>query len=322
MIQALSEPQSGPHADNLITNEDSFPRVIGELGRVATPDGVYLGVGPDQNFSYIARCAPVRSFVLDYRRRNLRLHLLHKALFMLSETRVDYLTRLTARRPGHLPERPGAAELVEAYANAPFDEDLLERTRVEVFGLIRAYGVLDEAEWDDLARIQARLAGPGMLAKFLAMPIYPTFGEFIQQPDRDGSPAHMLAQDASYQRVRDAQRNDRVIPLVADLAGSGALPRLAAWLGLQGLKVSVVYVSDVEFFLLRAGTLDAYITNLDRLPKHENALIIRTSTREIDHPERVAGDSATTVIRSLPAFIEAARGGRVRTPEDLFTPDA
>ncbi|WP_152053937.1 LIC_10091 family protein [Tautonia marina] len=322
LIRSLSEPETGPHADNLLTNEDSFPRVIGDLERRVTSGGLYLGVGPDQNFSYIARCAPARSFVLDFRRRNLRLHLLHKALFMLSETRVDYLTRLTARQPRDLPDQPTPSQLVEAFATAPFEERLLERTRLEVFGLIRALGVLDESEWDDLARIQARLAGPGMNAKFLAMPIYPTLGELIQTPDSDGCPAHLLAQESSYRTVRDAQRNDQVLPLVANLAGSVALPRLADWFQSQRLKVSVVYVSDVEFFLLRAGTLDAYVANLERLPRHENALIIRTSTRELDHPDRIPGDSSTTVLRSLPAFLDAARAGRITRPDDLFTPDA
>ncbi len=39
---------------------------------------------------------------MDYRRRNLLLHLVHKALFMLSLDRVAYLSRLTARTPGRL----------------------------------------------------------------------------------------------------------------------------------------------------------------------------------------------------------------------------
>ncbi len=241
---------------------------------------------------------------------------------MLSESRVAYLTRLTARQPADLPDDPTATQLVEAFTAAPFDDRLLERTRVEVFGLIRAFGILNKSDWDDLSRIQSRLAGPGMNARFLAMPIYPTFGKLIQTTDRKGRPAHLLAQESSYRVVRDAQRNDRVVPLVADLAGSGALPRLADWLDRRGLKVSVVYVSDVEFFLLRAGKLDAYVANLDRLPKHEGSLIIRTSTREIDHPDRVLRDSATTILRSLPAFLDAAKSGHITHPDDLFTADA
>ncbi|QDV35370.1 LIC_10091 family protein [Tautonia plasticadhaerens] len=318
VIRTLSEPEQGPHGDNFLTNEDSFPRPCGELGRRAAPGGVYLGVGPDQNFTYVAHCDPSLAFVLDYRRRNLRLHLLHKALFMLSDDRVSYLTRLTCRRPGPMAADPTADQLVGAFEASPFDEPLLGRTRAEVTALLRPLGVLGEREWDDLATIQARVAGPGMGARFLALPIYPTFGELIRTPDRDGRPAHLLATEEAYRAVRDAQRLDRVLPLVADLAGDGALPRLAEWLRERGLPVSVLYVSDVEFFLLRAGRFDAYLANLERLPRAEGALIVRTSTREIDHPERVLGDSSTTIARPLSRFLDEARAGRIRTPDDLF----
>jgi hypothetical protein len=318
LIRALSEPETGPHGDNFLTNEDSFPRVVGALGRQAPGGGVYVGVGPDQNFTYIARCRPDVSFVLDYRRRNLRLHLLHKALFMLSEDRVAYLTRLTCRRPGPMPEGPTADQLVGAFEAVPFEGRLLERTRAEVVRLLRPLGVLGEDEWEDLATIQARVAGPGLNARFLALPIYPTFGQLIRTADRDGRPAHLLATEESYRSVRDAQLGDRVLPLVADLAGDAALPRLADWLRRRGLAVSVVYVSDVEFFLLRGGRFDAYVANLDRLPRAEGALIVRSSTREIDHPDRVPGDSSTTVLRPLAPFLDAARAGLIRSADDLF----
>ncbi|RUL85626.1 LIC_10091 family protein [Tautonia sociabilis] len=318
LIEALSEPESGPHADNFLSNEDSFPRVSGELERRAPAGGVYLGVGPDQNFSYIARCRPALSILLDHRRRNLRLHLLHKAFFMLSGDRISYLTRLTARRPGPMPENPTADRLVEAFGEARFDEDLLGRTRAEVVALLRPLGILGEEEWDDLATIQARIAGPGLDARFLALPIYPTFGQLIRTPDRDGRPAHLLAREESYRAVRDAQRADLVVPIVADFAGEVALPRLAGWLRRRGMSVSVVYVSDVEFFLIRAGRFDAYVANLDRLPRSEDALIVRSSTREIDHPDRVPGDSSTTIVCPLGDFLEEAKAGRIRSVDDLF----
>jgi hypothetical protein len=84
-------------------------------------------------------------------------------------------------------------------------------------------------------------------------------------------------------------------------------------------RVSLLYISDVEFFLMRSGTFSEYIANLDALPWADDAQIIRTSTRPLEgHPERLPGDSATTVIRSASAFREAARAGRIRTVDDLF----
>ena len=317
LIAGLSGRESGPHADNFMTNEDSFTRVVGDLDRA--PAGVYLGVGPDQNFTYIAKVRPEWAFVVDHRRRNLRLQLLHKALFEIATDRVAYLTHLTARRPGPLPADPTAEGLVGAFRGAAFDRDLLEATRVEIFRALRPLGVLEADEWADLASIQGRLAGPGMDARFLALPIYPTLGELIRTPDRDGDPAHVLAREEHYRVVREAQRADRVVPLVGDLAGDVALPRLAEWLGKRGLTVAVVYVSDAEFFLLRGGRFDAYINNLERLPRDEDAVIVRSSTRAIDHPMRVEGDRGTTIARPLGRFLDAARAGRVRTPDDLFT---
>ena len=46
--------------------------------------GAYIGVGPDQNFSYIAAIRPDVVFIVDVRRDNLLLHLLFKSLFTLA----------------------------------------------------------------------------------------------------------------------------------------------------------------------------------------------------------------------------------------------
>src|SRR5947209_11403869 len=67
------------------------------LGRVQMRDGAYIGVGPDQNFSYIAQLKPSIAFIVDIRRDNMLLQLLFKALFQLSSTRVEYLSLLSGR---------------------------------------------------------------------------------------------------------------------------------------------------------------------------------------------------------------------------------
>src|SRR5690349_23835187 len=99
-VAALSEPGGYFNTDNLISNERSFLHVVPELralSRQASADGAYLGVGPDQNFSYIAHLRPSIAVIVDIRRDNLLLHLLFKAIFAESRTRVDYLALLTGR---------------------------------------------------------------------------------------------------------------------------------------------------------------------------------------------------------------------------------
>ena len=43
-----------------------------------------MGVGPEQNFTYIAALKPKMVFIVDIRRGNLDLHLMYKALFEMS----------------------------------------------------------------------------------------------------------------------------------------------------------------------------------------------------------------------------------------------
>ena len=52
LVISLSEASGFFDTDNLISNERTYLHVIGALRRLE--GGAYLGVGPDQNFSYIA----------------------------------------------------------------------------------------------------------------------------------------------------------------------------------------------------------------------------------------------------------------------------
>ena len=96
-IAALSERAGYFDTDNLISNERSYLQVLPDLRRAGFQGGAYVGVGPDQNFSYIAAARPSIAFILDVRRDNLLLHLLFKSLFQLARSRVEYLALLLGR---------------------------------------------------------------------------------------------------------------------------------------------------------------------------------------------------------------------------------
>src|SRR5215210_2847962 len=96
-VERLSEEGGDFDTDNLISNERSYLDVIPALKAAGVSGGAYIGVGPDQNFSYIAQIRPAVAFIVDIRRDNLLLHLLFKALFSLSRTRVEYLALLFGR---------------------------------------------------------------------------------------------------------------------------------------------------------------------------------------------------------------------------------
>ena len=106
-IARLSEPGGYFDSDNLISNEKSYLQVVPALREAGSNGGAYVGVGPDQNFSYIAQVRPSIAFIIDIRRDNLLLHLLFKALFQLSDD-AGRLPQPARRAPG--PRRHGCVE--------------------------------------------------------------------------------------------------------------------------------------------------------------------------------------------------------------------
>ena len=112
LTEQLSEPDgyfrsNSGSPDNLLSNESQVSTVAGALAQRVKPAGVYLGVGPEQNFTYIAAMRPRIAFITDIRRGNLHLHLMYKALFEISANRVDFVARLFSRkRPAGFPPRP------------------------------------------------------------------------------------------------------------------------------------------------------------------------------------------------------------------------
>src|SRR2546427_10055942 len=109
--------------ENFLSNELGFQTVIPALKEMAKPGGVYLGVGPEQNFTYIAALQPKIAFIIDIRRQNMIEHLMYKALFDMSADRADFVSRLFSRkRPSGLGKDTTAAELFRAYETAPADQ--------------------------------------------------------------------------------------------------------------------------------------------------------------------------------------------------------
>jgi len=320
VIDALSDQSPGPAGENLVSNEDSYPRVVAEIKRLCPGDGVYLGVGPDQNFTLIAAARPKLALVMDYRRRNLLLHLVHKAFFALSSSRVDYLSVITARKP-EVEAQPDLNELVNAFLNAPLDRAWLAEATENVKRVLEPLKVVAGREWKDLATIQAKLAGPGLNARFLALKMYPTLGQLIQTqtPDRNGQPGHFLGSERAFKVVLDLQTTDRVIPFVGDFGQTARLIRLGDWLRSHALKVGLIYLSDVEFFLMRSGRYPAFVRGLEQIPWSDGALLVRASTREIAHPDRVEGDSSTTSVHRVANVLSQFRKGRLTTVDELFS---
>src|SRR5262245_30504650 len=98
-----SEPNGYFRSENLTSNELLFQRVITDLVARTHAGDVYLGVGPEQNYTYIAAVKPSMAIIFDIRRGNLDLQLMYKALFELSDDRADFVSKLFGKpRPAGL----------------------------------------------------------------------------------------------------------------------------------------------------------------------------------------------------------------------------
>src|ERR1700736_2866437 len=118
-----SEPSGYFRSETLTSNELQFQYVIPELVRhtrqVHQP-AVYLGVGPEQNFTYIAAVRPSLAIIFDIRRGNLQLQLMYKALFEMAADRADFVSLLFSRpRPPGLTAESSVIELFEKFRDVP-----------------------------------------------------------------------------------------------------------------------------------------------------------------------------------------------------------
>jgi hypothetical protein len=324
----ISEPGGYFDTDNLISNEDGYLKVLGALERLKVHGGAYVGVGPDQNFSYIADIRPDIAFIVDIRRDNLLEQLLLKALIEGSPTRVQFLAGLTGRpAPADTTGwRARSIDDIVAYVDAtPADSATVLALRLELGREMQSYGIpLSPEEMATIRRFHGEFIRMGMGLRFTSAgraprPYYPTYRDLVTETDLEGKQASYLSSAERYGVVRGLEKDNRVIPVVGDLAGEHALREMAAVLREMGLQLTAFYTSNVEFYLWRAGTFSKWAENLSTFPATTNAVVIRSSFPNFGgvHPSAVPGYHATQTLQPVAAL---EKGG-FSSYSDLVTRD-
>jgi hypothetical protein len=98
MITDFSEPAGYYQYNVITTNEASYQYSIPDLMKTPRAGGAYLGVGPEQNFTYIAALQPKIAFIFDIRREMMLEHLMYKSVFEMSANRVEFVANLFSRK--------------------------------------------------------------------------------------------------------------------------------------------------------------------------------------------------------------------------------
>jgi len=334
LVRQLSESAGYFDTDNLISNEPSYLHVLGTMRAMNVRGGAYLGVGPDQNFSYIAQVRPSIAFIVDVRRDNLLQHLLFKSLFALADNRAEYLCLLFGKPfPRDVRRWRGRTvdQLVAYVDSAPPRPEAAARARAAVLARARRAGLpLSAADLETMGRIHAAFIDAGPELRFTSAgraprPYYPTYRQLLLERDLTGRQASYLAREDDFQFLKRLQERDLVIPVVGDLAGSHALPALARLLARRGERVSAFYTSNVEDYLMRDGRFGRFAENVARLPRDGRSVIVRSyfgGRFGGAHPQAVPGYFSTQLLQTVESFVREQAAGGYRSYADVVSKHA
>ena len=330
MIVDLSEPGGFFRADNFVSNEISFQYPIPELRQNTKTGGAYLGVGPDQNFTYIVSMKPKIAFIVDIRRQNMLQHLMYKALMELSADRAEFLSRLFSRqRPKGLDSVSSAEALFQAYADVPANRELYTANIEVIKKQLTDHGF--ELTTDDEKSIQYILSsfyagGPDLTyngagnAGFAGRNRMPTYEELMMETDRTGQNRSYLSSEENFQYLREMERKNLIVPLVGDFAGPKALRAVGEYLKAHAATVTAFYLSNVEQYLFQQeDDWIKFYSNVGNLPLTPESVFIRSVFNGMIPPVSTGfGLRSASDLSSIPDLLQAFDAGKIRAYYDVI----
>ena len=331
LVNDLSEPGGYFRSDNFTSNETSFQRVIPQLVETVPKGSVYVGVGPEQNFTYITALRPPMAFVVDIRRQNMVQHLLYKALMETSPDRAEFLSRLFSRaRPAGLGPELSPDSLFRAFTLVDPDSGRFVANLAQVRDyLTKTKGfALDTNDLRSLEYVYTAfyLAGPDLTYSFSAGRVgpmwgrrMPTYAELMAETDDDGRMRSYLASEELYRTLADMQKANLLVPLVGDFGGPKAIRALGQWLRERGATVGTFYTSNVEQYLFQ-GT-DAwrrFYDNVGTMPLDPSSTFVRAvfNFGAFDPSLQRTGPRSVSLLCPIQAQVRSAAEGRLSSYYD------
>ncbi|HWP44229.1 MAG TPA: hypothetical protein VNO14_13380, partial [Blastocatellia bacterium] len=298
------------------------------LRQLGATGGAYVGVGPEQNFTYIAKVRPRIAFIVDIRRQAIIQHLMYKAVFHLSPTRTQFLSLLLSR-PIAKEKAPGAdasiAEILSYISEIPANDQAYAANLAAIRRAIQQdfQFPLSEQDQASLEYVYKSFRNEGLDISYridgFRGSYFPTLKEIILETDLNGKQGNFLASRDDYEFVRDLHRKNMIIPVVGDFGGKKALAAVGDFLRKKGFTVSAFYTSNVEQYLFDSGSFGEFVENVRRLPINDKSLFIRAAAGRYPHPARLPGHRLTTLLQQIKVFLRDFDEGRYRSYRDLIT---
>jgi len=313
LVRDLSEEGGYFRSDNFTSNETAYLTVVDLLRQHGASGGAYIGVGPEQNFTYIAKIRPQIAFIVDIRRQAIIQHLMYKAIFHLSPDRVQFLSRLFSRPLSKdKTPKPSATihEIIAAFSQAAADEKAYTANLAAIRKVIE-----DEFQFplsgkdpESLEYVYRSFRQDGLDISYRMDDTrggyFPTLKDLIIQTDLSNKLGNFLASNEDYDFVRNMHRKNLIIPVVGDFGGKKALRAVGDYLRKNGFTVTAFYTSNVEQYLFQNDSFTAFANNVRTLPITDRSLFIRSATGRFPHPARLQGHRASTLLQLMTIFLK------------------
>ena len=293
LVEDLSEPNGYFRSDNLVSNEIYFQSMLDDLLARSTQRGVYLGVGPEQNFTYITALEPKMVFITDVRRGNLWTQLMYKALFELSADRAEFVSRLfTKPRPDGLDEDSTASEIINAFWDPSVvtsASDVYERNAKDIVDLLTVTHALPLAEQDirgiiDSVYYNFYWFGPSITYSSSSTSNggrrggnFVNWADLMIATDDAGVERSFLASKEHFQFMKNLESRNLVVPIVGNFGGKTALRAVGQYIRDHEATVSAMYLSNVEQYLEQDNLWRAFCANVATMPLDASSTFIRSS---------------------------------------------
>src|SRR6516165_1488468 len=275
MISDFSEPNGYFQYEIVTSNETSYQSVLPDLMKKAQPGGTYLGVGPEQNFTYIAALQPKIAFIIDIRKDMMLEHLMYKAVFEMSADRIDFVSNLFSRkRPAQLTADSPVRTVFQAYAEVPPDRMLAEDHLKDILARLKTghHFPLTPEDESRIRMMYLDFLREGVIT-FQSSFMSPGYATLMTMTDGAGKNWSYLSSRENYERVRAMHQKNLIVPLVGDFAGPKAIRMVGQYLHDHDASVNVFYVSNVEDYI--SDRWSTWVKNVASLPTDKSSMLMR-----------------------------------------------
>ena len=329
LVNDFSEPSGFFRSDNFVSNETSYQYVIPDLKRSIRPGGVYLGVAPDQNFTYLVALKPRIAFIVDIRRQNMIHHLMYKAMIEMAPDRAGFMSLLFARpRPKGVDGDASPEALVNAFANVPTDTVQFATNLAAITEWLtkRHKFTLSAADLTSLEYVYRAFmtAGPDITYAFpngggRGFGRWPSFAQLMLESDGHGANHAYLASETNFRVLKDLETNNLIVPLVGNFSGDKTLRTLGTYLKEHGATVTVFYTSNVEQYLFQQGDdWQRFYANVATLPLDSTSTFIRSLSNGNGFRPGSPNSRSIQLLSSMLETLKAVKDGRVQTYYDMI----